>query len=64
MVQVIGYATPLLPYQASPVVVAMGMGQVPARDGVRLCMALAATTFLMLVPLDYAWFKLLGQIPH
>ena len=64
MVQVIGYATPLLPYQASPVVVAMGMGQVPARDGIRLCLALAATTFLMLVPLDYAWFKLLGQIPH
>lgn len=64
MVQVIGYATPLLPYQASPIVVAMGMGQVPARDGIRLCLALAATTFLMLVPLDYAWFKLLDQIPH
>ncbi|OXS28769.1 MAG: citrate transporter [Desulfovibrio sp. MES5] len=64
MVQVIGYATPLLPYQASPIVVAMGMGQVAARDGIRLCLALAAITFLMLVPLDYAWFKLLGQIPR
>lgn len=62
MVQVIGYATPLLPYQASPIVVAMGMAQVPARDGIRLCLALAAITFLMLVPLDYVWFKLLGQI--
>ena len=64
MVQVIGYATPLLPYQASPIVVAMGMAQVPARDGIRLCLALAAITFLMLVPLDYVWFKLLGQITH
>lgn len=60
MVQVIGYATPLLPYQASPIVVAMGMGHVKAWDGIRLCLALAAVTFLILVPLDYGWFKLLG----
>ncbi|HYR25688.1 MAG TPA: SLC13 family permease [Aquabacterium sp.] len=63
MTQVIGYATPLLPYQASPIVVAMGMGQVPARDGVRLCLALAAMTFFVLVPLDYGWFRLLGWFP-
>ncbi len=62
MVQVIGYATPVLPYQASPIVVAMGMGQVPARDGLRLCLALAAITFALLVPLEYAWFALLGQL--
>lgn len=63
MVQVIGYATPLLPYQASPIVVAMGMGQVKAKDGIRLCLALAVITLLVLVPLDYGWFKLLGMIP-
>ncbi|MDH5857909.1 SLC13 family permease [Lampropedia aestuarii] len=63
MVQVIGYATPLLPYQASPIVVAMGMGQVRAKDGIRLCLALAAITWVVLVPLDYGWFKLLGMIP-
>ena len=62
MVQVIGYATPVLPYQASPIVVAMGMGGVPARDGLRLCLALAVVTFALLVPLDYAWFTLLGQL--
>ncbi|MFC7556114.1 hypothetical protein ACFQU7_33590 [Pseudoroseomonas wenyumeiae] len=62
MVQVIGYATPLLPYQASPIVVAMGMGKVPARDGLRLCLLLAGVTFALLVPLDYAWFRLLGWI--
>jgi len=61
MVQVIGYATPVLPYQASPIVVAMGMGAVPARDGIRLCLALAAVTFAVLLPLDYAWFTLLSQ---
>ncbi|CAM3708651.1 anion transporter [Kerstersia gyiorum] len=62
MVQVIGYATPLLPYQASPIVVAMGMAHVKTWDGIRLCLALAAVTFLILVPLDYGWFKLLGLI--
>lgn len=60
MTQVIGYATPLLPYQASPIVVAMGMARVPARDGLALCLALAAVTYALLVPLDYAWFGLLG----
>ena len=62
MVQVIGYGAPVLPYQASPIVVAMGMGGVRARDGVRLCLATAAVTVLVLVPLDYLWFRLLGWI--
>lgn len=62
MTQVIGYATPLLPYQAAPIVVAMGMAGVPARDGLRLCLAVAAVTLLVLAPLDFAWFRLLGWI--
>ncbi|ACL61916.1 SLC13 family permease [Methylobacterium nodulans] len=62
MAQVIGYATPLLPYQAAPIVVAMGMAGVPARDGLRLCLAVALVTFALLAPLDYAWFRLLGWI--
>ncbi|MCJ2121789.1 SLC13 family permease [Methylobacterium sp. J-077] len=62
MAQVVGYATPILPYQASPIVVAMGMGGVPARDGIWLSVALATITFLVLVPLDWAWFRLLGWI--
>ncbi|AHG21717.2 citrate transporter [Chania multitudinisentens RB-25] len=60
MTQVIGYATPLLPYQASPIVVAMGMGNVPLREGLKLCLLLAALSFGLLVPLDYLWFRLLG----
>ena len=62
MIQVLGYSTPLLPYQASPIVVAMGLGKVPARAGMVLCLALAVATYLVLLPLDYLWFSLLGRL--
>lgn len=62
MIQVLGYSTPLLPYQASPIVVAMGLGKVPARAGMLLCLALAVATYLVLLPLDYLWFSLLGRL--
>jgi anion transporter len=61
MIQVIGYSTPALPYQSSPIVVAMGMGRVPPRDGLRLCLVVAVVSFALLTPLDYFWFRLLGQ---
>ncbi len=62
MIQVLGYSTPLLPYQASPIVVAMALGRVPARHGIKLCLVLALVTFLVLLPLNYGWFRLLGQL--
>lgn len=62
MIQVIGYATPFLPYQASPIIVAMGMENVPARDGAKLCAAVAITTYALLIPLAYIWFRLLGWL--
>lgn len=62
MIQVLGYSTPLLPYQASPIVVAMALGKVPARAGMVLCLALAVVTYLVLLPLDYAWFRVLGRL--
>ena len=62
MIQVLGYSTPLLPYQASPIVVAMGLGKVPARAGMLLCIALAAVSYLILLPLDYLWYQALGKL--
>ncbi|HFK5654745.1 TPA: SLC13 family permease [Enterobacter cloacae] len=62
MIQVLGYSTPLLPYQASPIVVAMGLGKVPAKAGMVLCLALAIATYLVLLPLDYLWFSVLGRL--
>jgi len=60
MLQVLAYATPLLPYQASPVVVAMGLGNVPAKAGLKLCVLVFIFSVLLLLPLDYGWFRLLG----
>lgn len=62
MIQVIGFSTTILPYQASPIVVALEMGKVPINAAVRLSLGLAAVTFLVLVPLDYAWFAWLGKM--
>ena len=63
MIQVLGYSTPLLPYQASPIVVAIGPGKVPAGAGMVLCLALAIiATYLVPLPLDYLWFSLLGKV--
>jgi hypothetical protein len=33
VIQGIGFATPVLPYQASPIVAAMGMGKIPFAGG-------------------------------
>jgi di/tricarboxylate transporter len=62
MIQVIGFSTTILPYQASPIVVALEMGKVPPGSAVRLSGALALITFGILVPLDYIWFGWLGQL--
>ncbi|MGL4727026.1 MAG: SLC13 family permease [Scandinavium sp.] len=62
MIQVLGYSTPLLPYQASPIVVAMALGKVPAKAGMLLCLMLAVASYLLLLPLDYAWYQLLGRL--
>jgi anion transporter len=56
MIQVIGFSTTILPYQASPIVVTLELGKVPASSAVRLGLALALITFVILVPLDYIWF--------
>jgi len=63
MFQVLAYSTPLLPYQASPIVVAMMMGKVPLGAGVRLCVWLALATLVLLLPLQYLWMRVLGTVP-
>ena len=62
MTQVIGYSTVLFPYQAPPLVLAMQLGGVPPATGIRVTLTLAAITLLVLTPLNYVWWRLLGYV--
>lgn len=63
MVQVLSFSTLLFPYQGPPLVVAMALGEVRFADATKMTLALAAVTVLVLMPLDYLWWRLLGWVP-
>ncbi|MDR3439531.1 SLC13 family permease [Telmatospirillum sp.] len=60
--QVVGFSTVILPYQAPPLVMAMQVADLPRRAMSRLCLMTAATTIVILWPLDVLWLSLLGVI--
>jgi di/tricarboxylate transporter len=62
MTQVIGFSTPLFLYQAAPLVVAMQLAGEKTRAAIVLCLQLALVTLLLLLPLDYLWWRLLGWL--
>src|SRR6202012_3640576 len=62
MSQVFAYGTPLLPYQAAPIVVAAGMARVPAGAAVKLCLPVGLISFVVLAPLYILWFRALGWV--
>jgi len=63
MSQVLGFSNPLLPYESAPLVVAIQLGGGVAFGPARtLCLWLAAVTILVLLPLDFLWWRWLGWI--
>ncbi|MCF8481904.1 MAG: anion permease [Rhodospirillum sp.] len=60
MTQVVGYSTVLFPYQAPPLVVAIQVGKLPLWDVAWFCAVMALLSVLLLWPLDYLWWRLLG----
>lgn len=62
MTQVIGFSTVLFPYQSGPLTVGMLYSGEPVSRLLKLTIPLTVITGLVLVPLDFLWWKLLGII--
>ncbi|WP_211364277.1 SLC13 family permease [Propionivibrio limicola] len=62
MTQVIGFSTVLFPYQVGPLIVAMQLSGERLGYLAKITLPLALLTFVLLLPLDYLWWRLLGWI--
>lgn len=62
MIQVLSFSVPILPYQAPPLMVTIQLGGVSLRDCAKPVLALTAISLLVLFPLDFLWWRLLGWI--
>jgi di/tricarboxylate transporter len=56
----IGFSTILLPYQVPPVIVGLYAAGIPVREAARVFPLQALLTLLLLWPLNFAWWWLLG----
>ena len=62
MTQIVGFSTMLLPYQSAPVMVALQLANLRLAAATRLSLLLGSVTLLVLVPLDYLWWRWLGYL--
>ncbi|PRX05036.1 UNVERIFIED_ORG: anion transporter [Martelella mediterranea] len=62
MTQVVGFSTVILPYQAAPLMVGLQATGQPVSRMMRITVPLALITIVVLIPLDFLWWKLLGVI--
>ncbi len=62
MTQVVGFSTVVFPYQVGPLIVAMQLSGERLGNLLRITLPLALITFVVLVPLDYLWWCLLGWL--
>lgn len=60
MIIAVGFSTMLLPYQAPPVMVGVAVTGMPLRTMLRLTVPLTAVCLLVLLPLEYLWWWVLG----
>ena len=63
MAQVPAWALLMFPYQAPPLVATRAISDLPVRLFVRLLIPLAIFGWLVMVPLQYGWWRFLGYIP-
>jgi anion transporter len=61
MIQVLGFSTVAFAYQAPPIMVTVGLGKISPSQAARLGVPLAILTVVILLPLDYVWWRFLGM---
>ena len=62
MLQVLGFSTVVFAYQTAPLVVALQVAGLKVRDCFRLILVMAAITIVVLLPLNFLWWRLLGWL--
>lgn len=63
MAQVLGFSSVVLPYQVPPMMVAIALTGIRMADAARTTLALLAVTVVVLLPLNYVYWRLLGVLP-
>jgi di/tricarboxylate transporter len=61
MTEPVGFLNVFLPYYASPVLVGIQMGGVKFSEGTKVCLVTAFVIVLLLLPLDYLWWRAIGM---
>jgi di/tricarboxylate transporter len=62
MLQVVIFSVPFLPYENFLIAIGMQYGGVSPRGGMKFCVVQAVATILILFPVDYAWWRVLGYL--
>nr|WP_256261339.1 SLC13 family permease [Pseudomonas gingeri] len=62
MLQVPVFGLLVFPYQCPPIVLAMTMGHVSLKHATAMFLLVSLLTVIVLFPLDYAWWKVLGLL--
>lgn len=60
MTAALGFSNTLLPYAVPPLVVGMQLAGIGLRDAARYTVTLATASLLILVPLDFLWWRVIG----
>lgn len=63
MTFVVGFSTVFFPYQVPPLIVLLQLGNIPIRAALGTALATAVATVVLLLPLDYLWWRVLGLLP-
>ena len=63
MTFVIGFSTVFFPYQVPPLIVLLQLGNIPARAAIATALGTAFVTVVVLLPLDYVWWRIIGLLP-